>query len=157
MLAREEVLEYRLGLRTGEEILVAELDPGRTPTAADPAVLAAVADLIARCTRVPRDELDAAKKGDTRPLEGRLGTPPRGCLIKALLTCSEIRHCTSADRKLCRTDAWSTKEKRACFPLCWQAPVPEGLSPETALGAVAIATAIVHAWREGHYVFIVDG
>lgn len=145
-----EFLEYPVLLRTGETVKISELDPGRTPWG--PEADAAARAVLDRCTRATREEMEAAKSGDTKHLEARLGTPPHGCLLKVDMLCSEHRSCPSADLRECRTSCQPSKKKPGGFPMCWNAPAA-GSDPSS---ASALMTAIVMAWRDGRTVVIVD-
>lgn len=144
-----ELLEYPLTLRTGEKVLISELDPQRSPGWISSETREQASSVLDRCTYATREEVEAAKAGDTKPLERRLGTPPEGCLVKADLVCSEIRTCPSADKKTCRTSSRPTKKLPGGFPMCWSS---DSVSPR----AASLTTAIVSAWRGGRTVVIVD-
>jgi hypothetical protein len=140
-----EVLEYSLILSTQELLLVTEIQQTMISDVTD----IVLDDILQHCTRVPHDVLQDAKIGGTKPLEKLLRTPPQGCLVKLVYsTCSELQSCSKADRQLCSTTI--IKRKKKTIPRCWQAQSQHenGLSR-------SIGTTIVHAWKDGRYVFIV--
>ncbi len=151
-----ELVEYRLLLSTGEEILVSELDPESIPSLTDPVVVRLADAVLSRCTRAPRDAIEDAKSGLPESLEAHIRTPPVGCLIRlSIPVCAELRFCVISDPVRCSTR--HTTKKGPDFPMCWTFDVPKGGTPEQSSRAKDLADSIVSAWRDGRLVVIADG
>lgn len=96
-------------------------------------------------TRVPKDTMDHALKGWTRPFITALGLSPEGCLIKLPTTarkCGTRERCSFFDKKLC----FPTAKK---MPWCF---VPDGIEGEE---RIRLASEVIKFWREGVYVVLV--
>ena len=151
-------LQYELSLNTGEIIHVSEIDPEIFSELRDPNIVKAVSSVLDRCTKAPRDVLELAKIGGTKQLEGLLSTSPTGCLIKTEEhICAEIKDCPMANKELCSTR--KMKKGKPNIPHCWKSNVDNEkhkLSYMEAVLAQHLATMIIHEWRDGRYVIIVQ-
>ena len=88
---------------------------------------------------IPRETIEHALRGYTRPLILALGLPPEGCLRKLppeAKLCSQRRTCTLQRATDCSPTA-------KAMPWCYH---PEGL-PDKAAEAIAL-------WREGVYLIV---
>jgi len=153
MPATVVLVDYLVELETGERMEVAELDPERVPELRDPAVLAAAAPVLDRCTRMPRRVLESAKVGHSREFEALLGTPPIGCLLKLERpVCAEIDVCATADRAKCTTRYVAPRRHGAIgmFPPCWEFEVGEA-DPVTAARARALAASVVPLYGDQRF------
>lgn len=93
---------------------------------------------------LPKEVVEQAMIGDTKPFVNQIGRPPEGSLRKIP---QEGRQC--AMRKTCRLYA-----KAECAPLAKRMPTcysPDGLPEE----ASQIAHEAIRLWREGVYVVAV--
>jgi hypothetical protein len=148
-----EFIEYPLGLSSGEDILVSELDQGRHPPLVDPVVAALADPALSRCSRVSRDALEDAKNGYTEGLESQLRTPPRGCLLMmARPECAEVKVCATADPGRCT--ARYSERGRPAFPHCWTFRVEGPGTEEQRSYARDLVDSVVDAWRSGRVVVI---
>lgn len=126
-------LSYSLELSTGESLDVLEIELDGTDE---------LDGEIARlCTTMPREVLEEAKVGHTSPFEKLLRTPPVGALLRLNGLCDQIDDCPLANRSKCVT---SNVRGKTRFPSCWDH------------GVGTLNTEVVHAWRDGAYVIVVQ-
>ena len=121
-------LEYSLELVTGETIDVLEIESDDLSSISDP-----VMDLI---TVMPRQVLEEAKIGYTRPFERLLRTPPVGALIRLDARCDQMSTCPMRNAAAC-----VTSHKK--LPDCWT-------------GDGVRDAEVVRAWKDGRYVILVS-
>lgn len=146
------VLNYNITLSTRETLDISEFDPELISLLKEEAVLSVLSSLLRLCTYVSRDEVERAKRGETKPLERALRTPPYGCLVKIdTPICAEIKTCIMADIKKCTSK--NIVKYKGKFPPCWT--YRTNTDGETRVQAHLLATAIVDAWKEGRYVLII--
>lgn len=129
-------LSYSIELNTGETVDVLELELDDSDEIDE--------GILQLCSRVPRSVLEEAKIGWTKPLEEALRTPPVGALLRLNKTCSQYGDCPSGKLPTCSTSHLNRKRRGGAFPDCWDH------------GDDLISSEIVHAWRDGAYVIIVD-
>lgn len=148
-----QIFEYSLKLGTGETILITEVPVGAMNSSVqqafnNPRSLEMVFSIIALCTKVPRQVLEDAKIGYTKPLENLLRTPPAGALMKLdYPVCANINDCIMATDK-CTARAGMKN------PECWEySPTNHDLEIDT-ITAKEIARTVVMAWRDGRHVII---
>jgi|WetSurMetagenome_2_1015567.scaffolds.fasta_scaffold52099_4 hypothetical protein len=151
-------LQYELSLNTGEIIHISEIDPEVFSELRDANIVKAISSILDRCTKAPRDVLELAKIGGTKQLEGLLSTSPTGCLIKIEEhICAEKKDCPMANSELCSTR--KMKKGKPKIPHCWKFNIDDKkhhLPYMEAVLAQHLATAIIHEWRDGRYVIIVQ-
>lgn len=153
-LREVHLVEYELGLSTGERILVAEADPGLHPGIAAGVVLAACESVVARVPRVTREVADCAKLGDDAGLKAAMKAQPAGALLKVKNhVCSQAGDCAMFTKNC---SARNVKGQRGLFPECWEYE-PEADAGDLDPDARGLGTAVVHAWRDGRYVLLVVG
>lgn len=115
----------------------------------------AIIRIIDRCSFAPREVIEEAKYGYAGRFQECLKTPPYGVLIKLNETCRLIHECAMADEKACNTKNGTRKSGK--FPTCWEFNVnPGGIQLPYLDDAGDLATQIVHFWREGKYVVVVE-
>lgn len=149
-----QIFEYSLSLCTGETIKVSEISMGaldKFEKAAfkDPAAFKAMSSVVSLCTKAPRQAMEDAKIGHTKPLEKLLGTPPVGTLMKIdRPVCMNISDCAMADNKKCTA-------RFSKFPECWDYFMGGDVDFTDSMAAAhEIVKEIVMAWRNGRYVII---
>lgn len=149
-----QILEYELDLSTGERLSFCELDLELVPELGNDDLRLALSFILGLCTHIDKGVVEKAKRGDVKPFERLLRTPPYGCLLKLdRPVCSQIRSCASAKARECTTK--NLVRKIGKFPFCWTYNLPEGTPESVSLSAQYIASHIVGAWKEGRYVIIV--
>lgn len=142
------ILEYNLTLSTGEELSFCEFDSQLIPELCKEDVRKALSFILRVCTTADRHTIERAKRGETKPLERLLRTPPYGCLAKLdKPICSEIKVCSMANIKKCTTK--NLEKKSGGFPICWS------YSSENE-EAKYIASSIINFWKDGKYVLLID-
>jgi hypothetical protein len=133
---------YKIRLNTGEELKVVEIRADELPQ--DCSKIQIILD---KCSRIPREIVEEAKLGHSQRFNPYLKANPSGVLIKFDKICRLIDHCIMADKRICKTSNFKK------MPVCWEFGKKEDvvLSPDEEL-----ATKIVHFWKEGINVLIVE-
>lgn len=153
-------ISYLVELETKEKITVAEIIPELFPEFfCNSEVLLAAADVLDRCSRMPRHVLESAKMGHSREFEALVRTPPVGCLLKLKLpVCAEIKSCAIANPVKCTTRFVEPRRRGAIgrFPPCWEMETDPKLSQDVNMKVRSLASGIVSSWKSGHYVIIVE-
>lgn len=147
-------LEYKIKLENGEVVEIAEVKNSRISkflSHGDDTII----PIVNRCSYASREVVEEAKYGYAGRFQRRLKTPPYGVLMKLDETCRLIHSCAMADEKACSTK--NTTKKKGKFPECWEFNVsPGGVQLPFLDDAGDLATQIVHFWRQGKYVIIVE-
>jgi hypothetical protein len=148
-------VEYRINLHTGESIEISELDVEVVEELRMPEVLEATAEIIKLCSKMPREIVEEAKLGHSKNFTSLMKTPPVGSMMKLPSPiCAMIRDCAIADKRKCTTRNISNQIGK--FPICWEFKPPKLTEDDVIPRAQSLAFAIVHAWREGRYVILVN-
>ena len=140
MARRLKLLPVEMGKRALELQLVyvrgGEYEPSWKPLQGHP--------ITSLFTAVPRDVMDSALVGWTRPLVTALGIPPQGALRKLPIETRQCMHqpkCSLYIPRDCKPDA-------KAMPWCYE---PGGLPEE----ARQIASEAIRLWRDGVYIILV--
>lgn len=147
-----EPVTYHLQLNTSEMIEILEIDPDRIPILKDNGIQLKLLPILQHCSHVTRLSIEEAKKEHARKLELLLRTPPIGALVKLNMPCALLNNCHMSSRKECTTK--NVGKKYGKFPICWTYRT-EPLNDE-AVQIKDIADNIIHAWRSGQYVLVVN-
>lgn len=161
-----QIFEYSIKLGTGERISILEIDVAALDAWTSSAFKQhkarhAIAPVLKLCTMAPRQTMEDAKNGYTKPLENALRSPPDGCLMKLdKPVCANVKDCAMADAEKCTTKFNLLKNK---FPECWDYAVAghgnNGAGEDfddSMAAAMEVAKAIVMAWRDGKHVIVVE-
>ena len=157
MLTVIDPVDYIIDLSTGEELHIAEFDPGRIIEMKDPAVIAASSRILDFCTKVSRDIIEEAKGGYDSRLKPLIKTPPIGALLKIPLHIGyERTSCSMYVPSKCTTkNVNPSGESVGSFPECFESETDKS-SPEIMLKSRILNTAIIQSWRQNRYVVIID-
>lgn len=144
--------EYTLYLSTGETLEISEID--LSIIQASDQILSLCHPIISQCTFVTREELEQAKGQYDSPFKAKLRSFPPGCLTKNRNpVCSQIDSCIMADKKKCTTK--NISKTGGNFPRCWTFQLDE-VDSLVKFQAIELADVVIHCWREGRLVIIVQ-
>lgn len=150
-----ELVEYTLHLNTGEVISVSEFDANVITDLTSPEVMRAITPVLKRCTFMPRSVIEEAKMGYTAKFESLMRTSPIGAMLKLdIPICGMIKDCASAIKTICTTR--NIEGKLGNFPICWEVATPRLTPDDIKERAQRLAFVIIHSWRMGKYVLLVD-
>ncbi len=149
-------LEYLIDLSTGERINVYELDPERVNCLTDKETMLVSESVINMCSRMPRSAIESAKIGNSKHFEELMRTPAVGNLLKMEKhSCSEINICAIA-KSGCTTKNVFRTGNPGRFPICWEFDIGTEVIDRAYNLSKILVGCVVHAWREGKLVVIVD-
>jgi hypothetical protein len=149
-----EPIEYRIQLNTKEIIKITELNVEIIEELRIPEIVLAADYALKFCSRMSRDAVEEAKMGHSKRFEELIRISPNGALIKfESPICRMIGECAMADLSVCTT---KNIEKVGRFPVCWEFQYSQETSEDIAHRASLLVFVIVHAWRQGRYVILIN-
>jgi hypothetical protein len=138
--------EYKLTIENGEEIDVLEF-----PVSVLNFLKQINHPIIDRCSIVPRDVIEEAKRGGTFRFKKYLKSPISSLLKFKPDLCSHHQDCVLYKEQTCTTQNFSN------FPICWTAIIEFPDLSETQQQILSmIINQIIHAWKDNKRVILAN-